>query len=227
MALASFSKVHLPSLSIAAAAAGGVSASMMWQISTGFLVGLFMKLVERLLLPLLYLYIGLLTASACLSDGRLDTLAEGLKKLMSWTLSGALLLFTAYLSAARILAGSVDAAAVKAAKAAISTMVPVVGGILSEAAGSILAGAGLLRGAIGAFGMLAVLASCAYPFLQLGVQYLLYQLTAVLSSVVGVPRLYQLIRGLGGAFGLLLGMTGSCALLLLIAILSSVAVVIP
>ena len=45
-----------------------------------------------------------------------------------------------------------------------------------------LAGAGLLRGTIGVFGMLAVLAACAYPFLQLGIQYLLYKLTAFLAS---------------------------------------------
>ncbi len=41
-----------------------------------------------------------------------------------------------------------------------------------------LAGAGLLKGAIGVFGLLGVLVLCAYPFLQLGIQYLLYKLTA-------------------------------------------------
>ena len=75
--------------------------------------------------------------------------------------------------------------------------------------------------------MLAILAACAYPFLQLGIQYLLYKLSAFLASVIGTPGLCKLIDGLGGAFGLVLGMTGSCALLLLISVLSSVAVVTP
>mgnify|MGYP000973564667 CR=1 FL=1 len=64
-----------------------------------------------------------------------------------------------------------------------------------------LAGAGLLKGAIGVFGLLGVLALCAYPFLQLGIQYLLYKLTAFLASVIGDTDLCGLIGGLGGAFG--------------------------
>ena len=71
------------------------------------------------------------------------------------------------------------------------------------------------------------MAACAYPFLQLGVQYLLYKLTAYLASVVGAPGLCKLIDGLGGAFGLILGMTGGCALLLLISVLASVGAVMP
>ena len=39
--------------------------------------------------------------------------------------------------------------------------------------------------------------------------------------------LCKLIDGLAGAFGLVLGMTGACALLLLVSVLSSVAAVVP
>lgn len=94
------------------------------------------------------------------------------------------------------------------AKTAISGVVPVVGGILAEASETVLAGAGMLRGVIGVGGMLAILAACAYPFLQLGIQYLLYKLAGSLSAMVGPPELCRLIDGLGGAFGLVLGMTG-------------------
>ena len=69
--------------------------------------------------------------------------------------------------------------------------------------------------------------ACAYPFLQLGAQYLLYKLTAFLAGAVGAPGLCRLIDGLGGAFGLILGMTGSCAVLLLVSILASVGAVMP
>ena len=93
------------------------------------------------------------------------------------------------------------------------------------AASRVLAGAGVLKGTIGVFGLLGVLALCAYPFLQLGIQYLLYQLTRFLASVIGSPELCAVIKGLGGAFGLILGMVGSCALVLLISILASAAAV--
>ena len=146
---------------------------------------------------------------------------------LTWILTTALLVFTVYLSVVRIISGSADGAAVKVAKAAISGVVPVVGGIIADASETVLAGAGMLKNTIGVFGMLAILAACAYPFLQLGVQYLLYKGTAYLASVVGAPGLCKLIDGLGGAFGLILGMTGSCALLLLISVLASVGAVMP
>ena len=85
----------------------------------------------------------------------------------------------------------------------------------------------MLKGTIGVFGMLSVLAICAHPFLQLGTQYLLYKLAAFLAAVAAPPTLCKLIDGLGTIFGLVLGMTGACGLLLLISILSFVAAVTP
>lgn len=222
-----FSKALLPTLAAATAASGAVSTAAFQQVTAVFLADLLMNLIDGLLMPLVYLYIGTLTAACCLPENRLGAIAEGLKKIITWILTTALLLFTVYLSVTRVISGAADGAAVKMTKAAISGAVPVVGGIISEAAETVLAGAGLLKNTIGVFGMLAILAVCAYPFLQLGIQYLLYKLTAFLAAAVGAPGLCKLIDGLGGAFGLVLGMAGSCALLLFISVLSSVAAVAP
>ena len=222
-----FSKALLPTLAAATAASGSVTTATFQQVTTVFLADLLMELIDALLIPLVYLYIGALAAGACLPENRLGAIAEALKKIVTWALTSSLLLFTVYLSAVRVIAGAADGASVKVAKAAISGAVPVVGGIIAEAAETVLAGAGMLKNTIGVFGMLAILAACAYPFLQLGVQYLLYKLSAFLASAVGAPELCRLIDGLGGAFGLVLGMTGSCALLLLVSVLSSIAAVTP
>ena len=222
-----FSKALLPTLAAATAASGAVTTAAFQQVSTVFFADLLMNLIDGLLMPLAYLYIGAITAAGCLPENRLWAVAEALKKILTWLLTTSLLAFTVYLSVVRVIAGAADGAAVKLTKAAISGVVPVVGGIIAEASETVLLGAGLLRGTIGVFGMLAVLAACAYPFLQLGVQYLLYKLTAFLAGALGSPQLCRLIDGLGGAFGLVLGMTGSCALLLFISVLSAVAAVTP
>ena len=212
---------------LATAASGAVTTATFQQVTTVFLADILLTLINGLLLPLVYLYIGALAAGACLPENRLGAIAEGLKKVITWILTTSLLLFTVYLSIVRVVAGAADGASVKVAKAAISGVVPVVGGIIAEATETVLAGAGMLRNTIGVFGMLAILAACAYPFLQLGVQYLLYKLSAFLAAAIGSPGLCKLIDGLGGAFGLVLGMTGSCALLLFISMLASVSAVVP
>lgn len=214
-----FASVLLPLLAAASAVAGSAVTASMQQVTAVFLVGLATSFINGLLLPLTYLYIGVLAAGHSLQEPRLTAIAEGVKKAVTWTLTTALLLFTIYLSVSRVLSGAADAAAVKVTKAAISGAVPVVGGIISDAAESILAGAGVVKGTIGAFGILAVLGACAVPFLHLGIQYLLYKAAAFLSAAMGVPWLSKLIEGLGGAFGLVLGMTGSCAMLVMVAVL--------
>ena len=56
---------------------------------------------------------------------------------------------------------------------------------------------------------------------------MLYKLAACLAALAGPPGLCKLIDGLGSAFGLVLGMTGACAMLLLVSILTFVGAVVP
>ena len=225
--LGKFSTALLPALAAATAATGAGLAASAQRIGAMVAVDALLRLCSGLLVPLVYCYIALLTASACIPGSRLSPLAEGLKKAVTWLLTTALLAFTLYLSTVRIVSGAADALSVRIARAAISGALPVVGGIISEAAETVLAGAGMLRGVIGVAGMLAILAACACPFAQLAVQYLLYKLVGLCAAVAGSPALSKLVAGLGGAFGLVLGMTGACALALFLSVLSFVGVVMP
>ena len=90
---------------------------------------------------------------------------------------------------------------------------------------SVLAGAGALRGTVGAVGLVTVLAICLTPFLRLAVQYFVFKTTGAISACVAQPRLSQLIDAIGGAFGLVLGMTGAGALILLVSLVSAITAV--
>ena len=91
----------------------------------------------------------------------------------------------------------------------------------------LLAGASVLRNAAGVFGMLAVIGICVVPFLNLGVHYLMYKCTAALAATVSADgRITGLIEALGTAFGLILAMTASCAVLLVVAMVSTVSAVV-
>ena len=100
-----FSTVLLPTLAAATAASGALSSASVQQAAAMLFADILMRLVNGLLVPLVYLYVGGLTASACLPDNRLGTLAEGLKKTVSWLLATALSAFTLYLAAARVISG--------------------------------------------------------------------------------------------------------------------------
>lgn len=224
--IAQLSNLLLPVLAAAEAAAGGISAASVRQVAAVFFSSVLLTVIERLLLPAVYLYIGTAAAGAVLEGGAMERIGELLKKLITWALGALLTLFTAYLTVSGAVAGAADAHAVRLAKSAVSAAVPVVGGILSEAAESVLAGAGVLRGMLGTFGALAVLACCLMPFLRLGCQYLLYQCAALVAASAGPAKLTKLLSLLGDAFGLVLAMTAASALLLLISLVSSLTAVV-
>lgn len=224
--VSTLSKVLIPALAATTAAAGGVASASVRQVTTVFFADILLTVMDRLLLPLLYLYIAAAVANAVLEQDAMDGIASLLKKGIGWALGVLLGLFTAYLSISGAIAGAVDEQTVRAAKSVVSTAVPVVGGILAEAAESVLAGAGVLRAMIGAFGALAVLSLCLLPFLRLGSQYLVYQLAVFVANAAGPKKMGKLLSMLGDAFALVLAMTGASALILIISLVSTLTVVL-
>lgn len=224
--ISQLSKALLPTLAAAEAAAGGITAASVKQVAAVLFADILLTVIDRVLLPAVYLYIGVAAAGAVLEGEAMARIGELLKKAVGWVLGGMLTLFTAYLTVSGAVAGAADAQAVKAAQSAVSAAVPVVGGILAEASEAVLAGAGLLKGMIGAAGTLALLGACLLPFLRLGCQYLLYQGASLVAAAAGPPKLTRLIAMLGDAFALVLAMTGASAILLLVSLLSSVRAVI-
>lgn len=222
--LNTFSKALLPTLSAAVAASGGILSASVRQVATVFFVDLLLSLIRGLLLPLVYFYVAAAAADAMLPGRHLAGISTAIRKGTVWLLTGALALFTLYLTVSGAAAGSADTVTARLARGAVGVL-PVVGSILADAADTVLAGAGAVRNTVGVAGLLAVLAVCLLPLVRLGTQYLVYKAAAFLAGVLGAERLTGLIDALGGAFGLIFGMTGACGLLLLISISSALGVV--
>ena len=220
-----FAGLLLPVMATLTAATGSVTGAAVRQGVTVLASDLLITAIDQLLVPLLYAYVAACCAHTALGNEGLKKLAELIKGGITFLLTTGLLIFVGYLTASGAIAGTADAAAVKAAKMTISRAVPVVGGILSDAAETVLAGAGVLRGTVGVVGMLVVLTICLLPFLQLAIHYLTYKGAAALTGTVASSQLSRLMDQIGGAFGLMLGMTGSCALILLFSLVSAVSAV--
>lgn len=208
----------LPVLSSALAMQGSVSSSAALYSGTILFSQLLMRLITKLLVPLTYFFLAVATAEAALDSDMLSELRDFIGWLISKSLRILLYLFIAYLALTGVISGTADAAAVKATKAAMSGMVPVVGSILSDASESVLAGASLLKSSVGVFGMLAVLAVCILPFLRVGVHYLMLKITAAVSGTVGLKAHVGLMKRFSTAMGYLLGMCGACGLMSLLSV---------
>jgi stage III sporulation protein AE len=215
-AMTAFSSFLFTSLAAATAATGSVGTAGALYGVTVAVCGSLSRLLELIFLPATSCYMALMIANYALGDDSLRAVGDTIRGLSTSLLKLMILAFTAYLSLTRVIQGSADSAAVKAAKLAISSAVPVVGSMIADASETLLVSAGLLRSGIGVFGLLGVLAISIGPFLETGISYLMLKLTAAAAAVTGEKRLSGLISAMAGAIGLITAVTGVCTLLMMI-----------
>jgi len=168
-----------------------------------------------LIVPIVYVFVGLAAAECALPSGKLASVRRLLGWCIAALLKGVMYVFTAYLSLTGLLSGSSDEAAINAAKSTLSAAIPVVGGIASDASEAVLQSAKLLRATAGTFGIMAVLALALVPFFKITICYLTMKLTAAIAGFAAGKEHAALIDAQSSAMGYVLGMTGSAALMLL------------
>lgn len=216
--LSDYGKMLIPIMTGALAASGGGGTAVSLYTGTVVFDSILSSFISILLLPMVQLYLVLSVANSAIGDGLLVRLRDFVKWLMTWTLKIVLYIFTGYMGITKVVSGSADAAVLKATKLTISGMVPVVGGILSDASDSVLASAGITKSAAGVYGLLAVGALAVEPFLKIGAQYLMLKMTAAVCGVFAPKETAGLINNFSSAMGFLLALTGSVCLMLLISV---------
>lgn len=211
-----YGKLLCPVMTAALAAQGAVTSSAALYVGTSMFAVLLNSLISRCFVPMVYAFLGLAAANSALGEEYLKKLADGIKNLLGWLMKTLLIGFTTYMSITGVITGTTDAAALKAAKVTISTAVPVVGSILSDASETVLVSIGLMKNAAGIYGIIAALAVFLGPFMKVGVHYLLLKLSAALCSVFAGKNISGLINDLSAAFGLLMAMLATACLMVLI-----------
>lgn len=216
--LSAYGKLLLPVMTAAVAAQGGTTSSAALYTGTVFFDSLLTSIISRLIIPAIYIFLCLSVANTALEQDTLKKAKDFVKWGMTWCLKIILYTFSGYITITRVVSGVVDSSALKAAKLTISSVVPVVGSILSDASETILVSAGVMKNAAGIYGIFAVLAICVNPFLQIGLQYLLLKLTSGICNIFGYKPAVSLLGDFTGAMGLVLAMTGTVCILLLVSL---------
>ena len=214
--LREYGNLLLPVMTGAMAARGGVTTSAAIYSATALVNSLLSSFLTRLMKPMIYLFLALCIANCVLKDDMLGKMGAFIRWAMTWVLKMTLYLFTGYISITGAVSGSADAAAVRAAKLAISGTVPVVGGILSDASELVLVSAGTLGSAAGVYGMITVLALFSGPFVRIGIQYLLLRGVSAFCGAFDHDGASGLLADFASAMGMVLAMVSTQTMLLLI-----------
>lgn len=214
--LGEYGRLLLPVMASSLAARGGAGSATALYMGTALFDSVLSWAMTAVLIPALWAVIALSAAHAAAGEGLLGKVRDLAKGICEWSLKLGLYIFTGYMAVTGAVSGTADAAAGKAARLAISGAVPVVGGILADAADTVLLSASALGSGAGGWGILTVIALFCAPVLRIGCQYLLLKLTALLGEALGAGRSAALAGDLAGALGLLMAMVSTQAVLLLV-----------
>lgn len=216
--MAEYGKLLIPVLTAALAAQGGISSATALYAGTTLFSGILTGLINLLVIPLLYIYLCLGVVKAAMPEKIITDMVAFIKWLIVWIIKIVLYVFIGYIGITGVVTGTADASAVRATKLTISGMVPIVGGIISEASETILVSAGVMKSAAGIYGIVALIAVLIGPFIKIAVQFVLFRVTGVVCSVFGSKTESDLLADFSAGMGMLLAATGTVCLLFLISV---------
>ena len=221
----SYSKVAMPAIFTAAAAGGAVVSASARYAAVSVGLEIMINTARAVIVPLIYGYLALALCKGLFDEPIIKSVQRFIKLLMGISMTVLTLTFSAYISLTGAVSGSADALAVKTARTVISNVLPVVGGMISDAASTVLTAANMIKTSAGAMSLVAVCAICAGPFVRLSVKMLLFKLSSAACDIVPGIRLSPFINDIGTALSFLLGLLGSVSIMLFVSIMSVIRAV--
>lgn len=220
-----YSKAALPAIFMAASAGGAVIGGSARYAAASMGIDVIMNTAKNAIVPLMYGYIALSVCKGMFDQPLVKSILHFIKWLSMLVLSAMTIVFGAYISITGIISGSVDAFAVKTARTIISNGLPVVGGMISDAASTVLSAAQMIKASAGALSLVAVCAICIGPFTVLSVKMLLFKVLSAACEMLPGNRVSTFLGDIGTALGILLGLLGSICIMLFVSFTSAIKVV--
>lgn len=170
-------------------AAAGYSAIMLMTAEVA------VKFVSGLIIPVISVCMAMTIVNSFSPAISLSGITELLKKGITLLLGLIMTVFTGLLSLQSIVGTSADTVTVKAAKFMAANLIPIVGGAVADAYSAMRSGLGLLRGAAGAFGIIALTLTILPPVLNAACMYLAMWAGQAAAEMFGVKELEGLFKG--------------------------------
>lgn len=143
----------------------------------------------------------------------LNRLFDLIKGAVHWLLGGAIFLFGALISVQGVLSAAKDGAAVQTAKVALESLIPIIGGGVSDAAGALTVSASLAKSAVGITGVALIVKLCLKPLILLGGRMVALKLLSAVMEPLSEGSAATLIGRFGDILEMLLAIAVCCCVL--------------
>ncbi|MCH5211838.1 MAG: stage III sporulation protein AE [Oscillospiraceae bacterium] len=155
--------------------------------------------IEKCLVPLMTFSAVLSVAGNIGETTSISGFIKIVKSITKWLMAFVITLFTGINAIYGFSASSLDAVSAKTIKFAVGSLVPVVGGFLSDTLDTVTTSAGLIKNAVGVSGIIIMCGICIVPVIKLGVMQLLLKLCAAMAEPVTDKRISGMLWSISEA----------------------------
>lgn len=208
----------LPLIITLLAGVGALTSAALFTPLMLFVVSAVSLVVKDLVLPLLFLTAVLECVNYLSNNYRLSNLAGVFKQAGMVALGLTLVIFIGIISIQGAAGGIADGLALRTAKYATATFIPVVGKMFSDTVELVMGASLMIKNAVGIFGVITIATICAFPIIKLLALIAIMKLTGALIQPMGDEKMAKCLESLGNNLLLVFGGVLTVALMFFLAI---------
>ena len=216
--LVGFINVLIPLLLTLMVYTGSIATSTIIEPIVLFISNFVGNIISDILIPIVLVIVVFSIVSKISERVQIEKISKFLKSGVMWALGVILTVFVVVVSLEGTLSSSVDGITAKTAKAAVSTVIPVVGKVLGDVVDSVLGCGVILKNAVGFVGVIVILSICIMPIIKIGTLSMIYSLASAVVQPIADEKIVKLLDEMSGVFKLLLGILCALSVILIIGI---------
>lgn len=216
--LVGFINVLIPLLLTLMVYTGNVATSTLIEPIILFICNFTGNIIADVLIPIVLVIVVFLIISKVSEKIQIEKMAKFLKSGVIRFLGIFLTIFVGVVSLEGTLSSSVDGITAKTAKAAVSSVIPVVGKILGDVVDSVLGCGVVLKNAVGIIGVVVIIGICIIPIIKIATLSIIYSLASAVVQPIADEKIVKLLDEMSGVFKLLLAILCSLSVILIIGI---------
>lgn len=198
-------------------ASGNVTSALSYQSIVLWVSELFTVLIHEWITPVLTVALALGVVGNVGVPWKLSAVSDGINKGCAWGLGLIGTIFTGLLSVQSTVGAAADSLSVKAIRFSVSNLVPVVGGAIGDALGTIRGCLTLLKSTLGGIGIISAailllpsIASCLWWIVSMS-------LCAAAADMLMIKNIAALLRTAVGTVKTLIAVLSTCGLFVIVA----------
>lgn len=209
--LNSFTSAAIPLMASLYIMGGNAAAAVATSSGLSVFMTLLEEIVGKSIVPFCGICLAISLIGACEGGPRLGGLLTSLKKNYTLLLSFLMMLLLAMLSAQTVLGASQDTLAMRSAKFAAGSIIPVVGGSVGELLRSLSSSVGYMRTSIGICGILLLLFLMLPTLVELFLARFVWQISSFLAELLGCDGEKRLLDEFASINGYLIAAVAICS----------------